>query len=112
MKAVLPVAEKVYQKHVKHNPHITGAQEWYGHCAWSLHHTGYAVDFRTNDLPGGGVGATATKIANEIRKALGKDYYVLLHHDKPYHLHIQFRKGVRAALVPAKYLVFHDTAIA
>lgn len=108
MKAVIPVVSKIYQKHVKHNPHITAEQEWYGHCAWSLHHTGYAIDFRTINLPGGGIGETATKIAGEIRKVLGKDYYVLLHHDKPYHLHIQYRKGVRATLAPAKYQPFNN----
>lgn len=112
MKAVIPIVSKIYQEHVKHNPHITAEQEWYGHCAWSLHHTGYAIDFRTIDLPGGGIGETATKIADEIRKTLGKDYYVLLHHDKPYHLHIQYRKGVRAILVPAKYQPANSATIA
>ena len=112
MKAVIPIANKVYKKHVGHNPHITGGQEWFGHCMWSLHHTGYAVDFRTIDLPGGGIGKTATTIANEIRKLLGKEYYVLLHHDKPYHLHVQYRKGVRATLVPAKYVPNDNTQVA
>ena len=112
MKIVIPVVSKIYQKHVKHNPHITAEQEWYGHCTWSLHHTGYAIDFRTIDLPGGGIGETATKIADEIRKELGKDYYVLLHQDKPYHLHIQYRKGVRATIAPAKYLPDTNETIA
>jgi hypothetical protein len=34
---------------------ITGGQEWSPkHGLFSLHHTGFAVDVRTRDLPGGG----------------------------------------------------------
>ena len=34
MKTVLPVVNKIYQKYGRHHPPITGAQEWYGDCAW------------------------------------------------------------------------------
>ena len=76
---------------------ITGGQEWSPkHGLFSLHHTGFAVDIRSRDLPGGGTGPMAQKITVELQKELGPEYYVLLHRPPdPPHIHVQLSKGIR-----------------
>jgi len=51
---------------------IRAGQEWNPkHGLFSLHHTGFAVDIRTRDLPGGGTGYIAQRIAAEIEAEIG-----------------------------------------
>jgi hypothetical protein len=99
IKAILPVVQKIYQDCLKNTHYkisITGAQEWEGHSFMSLHHTGFAVDIRTRDLPGGGYGEMAKKIRDKIAAKLGSNYYVLLHKPPtPPHIHIQYQPGLR-----------------
>jgi hypothetical protein len=113
---IIPTVLSVYKKHAqiwnnKHESkinlakiaHINGAQEIKGHGCFSLHTTGYAIDFRTIDLPGGGNGSMAKLIAADLRKALGKEYLVLLHRPPdPMHIHIQWQHGIRMRMFPAK----------
>ena len=46
----------------------------------SLHDDGLAIDVRTIDLTGGGNGANANEIADELAHELGDDYDVILHY--------------------------------
>lgn len=48
---------------------ITSGREG-SHTNGSLHYTGWAVDLRTNDLPGGSTGPVATALATWLRAAL------------------------------------------
>lgn len=57
----------------------------------SLHPLGYAVDLRTNDLPGGSVGATAQQLARQMQAFLGAGFAVILEED---HLHVQISRSV------------------
>jgi hypothetical protein len=76
---------------------IKGGQEWNPkHGLFSLHHTGFAVDIRTRDLPGGGTGTTAKAIRDALQNELGSAYFVLLHlPPDPPHIHVQFSGGLR-----------------
>jgi hypothetical protein len=76
---------------------ITAGQEWHnGHGLMSLHHTGFAVDIRTRDLPGGPLGPIALQILSRVQAALGSDYWETLHEgtSSP-HLHVQYSPGMR-----------------
>ena len=82
-----------------HNPRytiaITAGQEWHhGHGLLSLHHTGFAVDLRTRDLPGGSGGHIAKTIASELQQKLGSNYFVQLETARA-HIHVQFSPGLR-----------------
>ena len=95
----LTIVQETFQQFAGKNyqVEITAGQEWNAkHGMFSLHHTGFAVDIRTKDLPGGGYGPMAQLIRDTLKNKLGSQYYVLLHKppDAP-HLHIQFRPGVR-----------------
>jgi hypothetical protein len=96
----LGVIQGVFRRY-SGNPHyqinIRAGQEWSPkHGLFSSHHTGFAVDIRTRDLPGGGVGPIALRVAEELKRALGKGYYVLLHKPPdPPQLHIQYNRGIR-----------------
>jgi hypothetical protein len=76
---------------------IRAGQEWNSkHGLFSLHHTGFAVDVRTSDLAGGGVGPLARQIAGELQSKLGNRYFVLLHKPPdPPHIHVQYSAGIR-----------------
>lgn len=95
----LGVIQEAFQQHAgkNHQIEITAGQEWNPkHGMFSLHHTGFAVDVRTRDLPGGGTGLVAQRICEALKRRLGPHYYVLLHKPPdPAHLHIQFSSGIR-----------------
>jgi hypothetical protein len=97
----LNIVREVFQQYVGKNYQleITAGQEWNPkHGLFSLHHTGYAVDVRTRDLPGGGTGPIARLICEKLKDKLGAHYYILLHQPPdPPHLHIQFRAGTRVS---------------
>ena len=77
--------------------HINAGQEWHhGHKMWSLHHTGYAVDFQTIKLHGGGIGQIAQSIEAAVRAKLGAKYRVELER-RPPHLHVEFRGGLKVS---------------
>jgi hypothetical protein len=79
------------------NVHINAGQEWHnGHKLMSLHHTGYAVDFQTIKLPGGGLGQIATSIEAAVRTKLGPKYRVELERHPP-HLHVEFKGGLKVS---------------
>jgi hypothetical protein len=52
-----------------------------------------AVDFRTNDLPGGPQGYAAQTWATTLARALGDDFQVLLEAD---HVHVEWNSAMRA----------------
>jgi uncharacterized protein YcbK (DUF882 family) len=54
------------------------------HSPKSRHYLGFALDFRTRNVPL----AQRDELAKQIKKALGQDFFVLLESD---HLHIDFR---------------------
>ena len=56
------------------------------HSETSLHYAGTALDFRTSNLPSPSSDGIA--IADELSKALGRDYQVLFEGD---HLHVAWR---------------------
>lgn len=96
--AAIPRVEAVYREKTG-NPHfkvqINAGQEWHqGHAMYSLHHTGYAVDFQTIRLIGGGVGQLARVIATAVRADLGDKYRVELEAQPP-HLHVEYRGGLK-----------------
>jgi hypothetical protein len=99
VQAVLPQIEEIIQKclgNPTYRVHMTGAQEWKGHGWLSRHHTGFAVDIRTRDFPGGGCGCVAKQVARRVQRALGSRFYVLLHMPPdPPHLHVEYRRGAR-----------------
>ena len=89
---------------------ITGAQEWSGHCLFSLHHTGYAVDIQTKNLPDSGVGRFTESLATAVRRLLGPDYVVLSREPgHAPHLHVQYQRGRRVA-PPGDYTPAPDVA--
>ena len=97
--AIIPIVENIYHEETG-NPHlqvvINAGQEWHnGHNIRSLHHTGYAVDFQTIKLLGGGLGQVAEAIATHVASSLGDKYRVELEHHPP-HLHVELRQGVKA----------------
>lgn len=59
---------------------VTGGK----HGRASLHYVGLAVDLRTRDMPSG----IAEEIVQELKKALGSQYDVVLEKD---HIHIEFQ---------------------
>src|SRR6266436_2381107 len=96
----LVIIREVFQRYAggpKYQINIRAGQEWNPkHGLFSLHHTGFAVDIRTNDLPGGGTGHAAQQIAEELKRRLGDQYFVLLHRPPdPPHIHVQFSRGIR-----------------
>jgi hypothetical protein len=97
----LGVIQEAFQQHVgkSYQIQITAGQEWNPkHGLFSLHHTGFAVDVRTRDLPGAGAGLVAQRICEALKRTLGPHYYVLLHQPPdPPHLHIQFSPGLRVS---------------
>jgi hypothetical protein len=77
---------------------LTGGREpadAYGpaRVAATLHPGGMAVDFRTNDLPGGPQGYAAQTWATTLARALGDDFQVLLEAD---HVHVEWNSAMRA----------------
>jgi hypothetical protein len=54
------------------------------HHETSRHYQGMAIDFRIRHLPAG----VAEDISNEIRRRLGKHYYVRLESD---HIHVSYK---------------------
>jgi hypothetical protein len=98
LKAIIPKVTAVYRE-TTGNPHfkveINAGQEWHnGHKIMSLHHTGYAADFQTKLLPGGGAGEMAKHIERGVSAALGPKYRVELELHPP-HLHVEFRGGLK-----------------
>lgn len=53
----------------------------------TLHPSGRALDFRTNDLPGGALGVPAQQLAAGLQNALGADFDVVLEGD---HCHVEY----------------------
>jgi hypothetical protein len=100
MKAILPVVREVFRKQtgdVNWHVQINAGQEWHnGHRLMSLHHSGFAVDFQTKRLEGGGLGAVAMAIETELKSRLGSAYRVELEH-RPPHLHVEFRAGTKVS---------------
>ena len=96
--SVIPIVQGVYRQVTKNpdfNVAINAGQEWHhGHKLMSLHHAGYAIDFQTILLPGGGAGQAAQAIEKAVRTALGAKYRVELE-KKPPHLHVELRGGLR-----------------
>ena len=91
---ILPAVQRIFHElslNGKYELTITGGQEW-GHKVFSKHHTGFAIDIRTQDLPGGGGGIAAHEAKARVEKLLGPKYLVILEHS-PYHLHIEFKPG-------------------
>lgn len=89
---VLPIVEKIFQRCTRNQKYaitITGGQE-YRHSVFSRHHTGFAVDLRTRDLPGGSKGPTAMQIKKMVQGHLGQNYFVKM---EPDHLHVEFQPG-------------------
>jgi hypothetical protein len=94
-KVVAVFHEKTGNPHF--NVHINAGQEWHnGHKLMSLHHTGYAVDFQTIKLLGGGVGRLARSIEAAVKANIGPKYRVELETHPP-HLHVEFRAGLRVS---------------
>ena len=96
---IVPRVEAIYREKTG-NPHfkvvINAGQEWYfGHTRYSLHHTGYAVDFQTIRLLGGGVGPLAKSIAAAVRADLGEKKYRVELETSPAHIHVELRAGLR-----------------
>jgi hypothetical protein len=96
--SILPTVQRVFRDKTG-NPAfsvvINAGQEWHnGHRLMSLHHTGYAIDFQTRLLPGGGLGPVAKAIATDLATTLGAQYRVELESSPP-HLHIEFRTGTK-----------------
>lgn len=58
----------------------------------TLHPSGHAIDFRTNDLPGGSTGQTAHSLAQTLYNALGAPFDVIVEGD---HLHVEYVEPVR-----------------
>ena len=58
------------------------------HSRASLHYIGHAADLRTNNLPGGSQGPTAQAIGDQLRRAIGEDYDVVVESD---HIHVEFQ---------------------
>ena len=75
---------------------ITGGQEW-GHGFFSRHHTGFAVDLRTKNLPGGPRGQIARQICDAVNNQLGEKYFAQLEGPEAPHLHIEFKLGTRVS---------------
>jgi hypothetical protein len=101
--SVLPIVEGVFQlcsRNQKYQITITGGQE-FGHSVFSRHHTGFAVDLRTKDLPGGSSGPVAMQIEKIVQGRLGSNYFVKLER-APDHLHVEFKPGNRVS-DPADY---------
>jgi hypothetical protein len=97
---IIPKVESIFREKVGKNDfmvHINAGQEWHnGHKLFSLHHTGYAIDFQTIKLPGGGKGPTAQQIEHAVRAKLGAKYRVELEKNRP-HLHVEFSKGLKVS---------------
>jgi hypothetical protein len=110
---ILPKAKAIYREctsNEKYELTINAGQEWHnGHALMSLHHTGYAVDLRTVDLPGGGDGPIAKEIELRLIRELGSEYYVMRHRppEAP-HIHIQFQRGIRVSN-PGEFPMRHNT---
>ena len=97
---IVPIVIAAFRRITK-NPGFTvvinAGQEWHnGHRLMSLHHTGYAVDFQTILLKGGGTGLVAQSIEQAVRKELGPKYRVELEKAPP-HLHVEFRDGLKVS---------------
>jgi hypothetical protein len=98
--SVLPAVQQIFRD-LSGNPNyellITGGQEW-GHSLFSRHHSGFAVDLRTKDLPGGAGAGIAQTICTSIQQKLGPAYFVQLEHGSggP-HIHIEFRHGMKVS---------------
>src|SRR5262245_30626310 len=78
----LPIIQEIFQQQLGKNYHVatTAGQEWNPkHGLFSLRHTGFAIDIRTKDLPGGGTGNVAKVIRDRLKQRLGTRYYVLFH---------------------------------
>jgi hypothetical protein len=106
MQAVIPRAEAIYRAKTgdrRFKLVINAGQEWHnGHVLSSRHHAGYAVDFQTRLLPGGGDGPLAHAIVQALQRDLGSEYSVQLHtpdnknpNIKP-HIHVELISGVKA----------------
>lgn len=59
----------------------------------TFHPGGYALDFRTNDLPGGSLGYAAQRWAQVLQQALGVDFEIVVEQD---HIHIEYHAAQRA----------------
>ena len=98
--AIIPQVEAIFREKTgikDFKVHINAGQEWhFGHKLFSLHHTGYAIDFQTIKLSGGGKGPIAQQIEHAVKTKLGGKYHVELEKNPP-HLHIEFSKGLKVS---------------
>ena len=71
-----------------YNPTITsGVEGRHSSDPWSKHYTGWALDFRINDLAKSDV----TRWVEQLKVKLGAGYFVLLESN---HIHIHYIKGL------------------
>lgn len=101
MSRALPVIEKVFKQYAPQGFQVryTAGRE-HGHSFASFHHSGSAVDIKTNSLPDNGLGTVSSHIATALQGALntqlGSGKYWVIRNDagpKAPHIHVQYQKG-------------------